>query len=159
MLPDDPLVLAKAGQVNKVAVALGANTNDSYLFLMSAAPLDRAAYIAATTAAAHGNATLAHDLLQLYPPRDSRTAEHIDLMGWWSSDKMLCGLRRVAAAFAAAVPIGNQTFLYRFNWFFQSNKICTAVSNYHDTSWGSVHQDEVSFVFGKLWACFASDCD
>lgn len=35
MLPDEPLTLAESGKVNPVAVALGANTNDSYLFIMS----------------------------------------------------------------------------------------------------------------------------
>ena len=40
-------------------------------------------------------------------------------------------------------------FLYRYNYWFQSNKTCTAVSNYHAPELGSMHQDEVSFVFGQ----------
>ena len=149
LLPDDPLALAKAGQVNPLAVALGANTNDSYLFIMNTGPIGRTEYEAALIAAARGNVTLASALIALYPPRDNRTDDHVDLMGWWSSDRMLCGLRRTAAAFAAAPPTKGQVHLYRYNYFFQSNRVCTAASNWHDPSWGSVHQDEVSFVFGQ----------
>lgn len=53
---------------------------------------------------------------------------------------MLCGLRRAATALAAAPPTAGQVRLYRFDHWFQSNRVCTAVSNYHEPSWGSVHQ-------------------
>ena len=40
-------------------------------------------------------------------------------------------------------------YLYRYDYWFQSNQSCTTQSNYHVPSLGSMHQDEVSFVFGQ----------
>lgn len=95
---------------------------------------------------AAGNASIASRLLELYPPHSKPKADNIDRKGWYSSDRMMCGLRRTAAGFAAVLP---RVHLYRYDYWFQSNKSCTAVANYHDAYYGSMHQDEVSFVFGQ----------
>jgi hypothetical protein len=39
--------------------------------------------------------------------------------------------------------------MYRFNYWYQSNKGCSAVPNFHLDYMGSVHQDEVTFVMGQ----------
>lgn len=150
LVPDDPAALLAAGKVNPAAVALGANTNDSYLFIQEQGPVRREAYIKRLRAEVYPpNATLADALLKVYPPKPGRHADNIDRVGWYSSDAMLCGLRRTAHAFAAAKAHSGGTYLYRYNYWFQSNKTCTAVANYHPPELGSMHQDEISFVFGQ----------
>ena len=42
---------------------------------------------------------------------------------------MLCGLRRTAQALAKAAPINGRAYLYRYNYWFQSNATCSAVAN------------------------------
>ncbi|EGB12776.1 hypothetical protein AURANDRAFT_13973, partial [Aureococcus anophagefferens] len=56
------------------------------------------------------------------------------------------GLRRTAAGFEEA---GAKAYLYRFDYWFQSDETCTAVANWHPPEFGSMHQDEISFVFGQ----------
>lgn len=129
-------------------VALGANTNDSYLFISTQGPLSKSKYLSGLKGQARGNATLASMLAELYPPHPGFFADNIDRKGWYSSDKMLCGLRRTARLFAEAPAVGGAAYLYRYNYWFQSNATCTAVANYHAPEYGSMHQDEVSFVFG-----------
>lgn len=149
LLPESPGALLAKGEVNPVSVALGANTNDSYLFISTSGPLPRVEYVAELKAQAYGNASLAARLLALYPPHGGPFADNIDTKGWYSSDRNLCGLRRAAAQLAQARPTRGAVHLYRYNYWFQSNATCTAVANYHAPEYGSMHQDEVSFVFGQ----------
>lgn len=146
LLPDEPAALVARHAVNPIAVALGANTNDSYLFIQNEGPRSRRDYLKDLRAEAGSNTSLADELVALYPPH---WGDNIDRVGWYSSDKMLCGLRRLARSLAAAKPTGGRVHLYRYDYWFQSNKTCTAVSNYHEPELGSMHQDEVSFVFGQ----------
>ena len=50
---------------------------------------------------------------------------------------MLCSQRRLAASFAAGA---GAAYLYRFNWWYHSTSSCTAASNWHEPSLGSMHQ-------------------
>jgi len=147
-LPAPPEALLAAGKVNPVHVALGANTNDSFLFISTQGPLSRKAYLEGLTAEADGNHSLAQRLVQLYPPKPSWSADNIDRKGWYSADRMLCGYRRTAERLSQSLP-GGHAYLYRYNYWYQSNASCTAVANYHEPYYGSMHQDEVSFVFGQ----------
>ena len=146
LVPDDPAALLARGRVNAgVDVVLGANTNDSYLFIMSRGPVDERAYEASLWDDARQDPAHFRALGRRYPPtRDG--GENNRRLGWKASDKMLCGLRRAAASFARA---GAAAFLYRYNYWFQSDETCTAVANWHPAAFGSMHQDEVSFVFGQ----------
>lgn len=49
----------------------------------------------------------------------------------------------ITALRSAAGQRGADTYVYRYDWFFKSNKKCTAVANYHEPELGSMHQDEV----------------
>ena len=147
-LPKDPRHLVAEGLANDVDVALGANTNDSYLFVMSRGPLPRRAYEAALRDLAEGDEQHSAQLLALYPPSANPLADNVASLGWASSDSMLCGLGRLARAFAKFGRKG-RVKLYRYNWWFQSTTQCKAVANWHPPEYGSMHQDEVSFVFGQ----------
>ena len=89
--------------------------------------------------------------LTLYPPRVAFVdpahflGNNADLVGWFESDQFLCSTRREALAAA----LTGRTYLYRFDWFFQSTTTCVADSNYHDPRSGSNHCDEMSFVHGQ----------
>jgi len=66
------------------------------------------------------------------------------------SDIFLCNTKRqMVAASKAVTASGGSAFLYRFNWFFQSDSRCIADSNYHTPASGSNHCDEMSFVYGQ----------
>ena len=123
LIPDTPLSLVAAGKVNAVNVALGANTNDSYLFISTEGPLRRAAYTRGLEALAYGDAALAKQLLDLYPPKPGWLADNIDRKGWYASDRMLCSFRRTAKALAHAPPLRGRAFLYRYDYWFQSNAV------------------------------------
>jgi hypothetical protein len=94
--------------------------------------------------------------LELYPPRragfhpDHPFGDNADIAQWYQSDQYLCETRRtVKAAGAALDRSGGRAFSYRYDWFFQSDKRCIGDSNYHDPSYGSIHCDEMTFVFGQ----------
>jgi len=144
LVPHDPDALLDQGKVNPAHIAFGANTNDSFLFIKDSGFLSEHDYLHGLRAQAYGDKTIEDELVSLYPPHANASADNIDRKGWYSSDRNLCGLRTLAARFAKVVP----TFFYRYNWWFQSNRSCYAVSNWHPPEFGSMHQDEVSFVFG-----------
>ena len=145
LLPDAPARLLARSEVNDVALVLGANTNDSYLFIMNEGPVKKRDYVASLREDARGDAKAFRELERLYPATaDPR--ENSRRMGWKASDSMLCGLRRTAAGFEEA---GAKAYLYRFDYWFQSDETCTAVANWHPPEFGSMHQDEISFVFGQ----------
>jgi carboxylesterase type B len=97
------------------------------------------------------NGGLAPDLLEralkLYPAKHHEN--NAASIGWFASEQFLCSTRRLVLAASKAVSGGGQAFMYRFDWFFQSNKNCTADSNWHTPASGSNHCDEMSFVFGQ----------
>lgn len=180
--PMDPNEMLAAGHVNNCTVILGAQTNDSNLFLFRGFTkgdmpqpnddptgdlknLSAVAYAIAVEAMT-GRAYL-EDALALYPPTTHKSVENVHQLGRVSSDsvqtplrrllypavdkpclpQMLCSARQRALAFNKAHA--GRAFMYRFNYWYQSNRRCTAVPNYHRDYMGAVHQDEVTFVMGQ----------
>merc|ERR1712166_382830 len=82
--------------------------------------------------------------LKLYPPKHGNNS---GLVQYFKSDSMICSTRREVVA--AAKVKGTAAYMYRFDWFFQSDKRCTGDSNWHPPSYGSIHCDEMTFVFGQ----------
>ena len=93
--------------------------------------------------------------LALYPPRHHfigpfDLGDNADIQTWYESDMQLCSQRRdAAAALKALAPSGGSAYSYRYDWFFQSDSRCIGDSNWHDPSFGSIHCDEMTFVFGQ----------
>lgn len=153
-LPRAPSEMLAAGKVNPgVSVVMGANTNDTNLFVSGVTtslpfPVPAFVYQLALRVLSRKGAHGTYErLLRLYPPHRHRPfANHSDRLGWVFSDAFLCSTLRTARSFATA---GAATFVYRHDHFFQSNEVCTAVPNYHAPSLGALHQDELSFVFGQ----------
>ena len=93
--------------------------------------------------------------LALYPPRSAvagaskNSSNNAALVGWFQSDQFLCSTRRDVLAASRAVSGGGLSFMYRFDWFFQSSSTCIADSNWHTPASGSNHCDEMTFVFGQ----------
>lgn len=94
--------------------------------------------------------------LELYPPKAALESNNVLLVGWFQSDQFLCNQKAdiLLASNALTQRSGAdatkaRAYLYRFNWWFQSNKECTADSNYHSPESGSNHCDEMTFVFGQ----------
>lgn len=73
---------------------------------------------------------------------------NVQSLGRAASDQMHCAARRRAELIASAGR-GRRGYVYRFNHWYQSNRACTAVPNFHLDYLGSVHQDEVTFVLGQ----------
>merc|ERR1712179_396270 len=108
--------------------------------------LNHSAYLGELKSAVNGDEHLLREALALYPPKPT-SENNAQLVGWFQSDETLCKVRREVMA-AATTGRATQAYMYRFDWFFQSNKSCTADSNYHDPASGSNHCDEMTFVFG-----------
>jgi hypothetical protein len=101
-----------------------------------------------------GGDSLLKRALALYPPRESGAVHHplgnnAELVGWFESDQFMCNARREVLAASKAVSAGGAAFLYQFDWWFQSDKRCSADSNWHTPLSGSNHCDEMTFVFGQ----------
>ena len=93
LLPDAPARLLARSEVNDVALVLGANTNDSYLFIMNKGPVKERDYVASLREDARGDAKAFRELERRYPATaDPR--ENSRRMGWKASDSMLCGAWR-----------------------------------------------------------------
>jgi len=175
--PANPMEMLRNGSVNPVSVVFGAQTNDSFLFLSQDytrgyAPqpndypdghlehLTAKAYVKAvkqmldvsSAALDWGDsvtASLLERVLALYPAAEvpGGSVVNVHSLGRIEADQMHCGLRQRAAALEKARA--GSAFVYRFNYWYQSNKQCTAVPNYHRDYLGAVHQDEVTFVLGQ----------
>ena len=169
--PQDPALMLAEGLVHPgVAVVLGSQTNDSFLFLSEEytrgnasqpnnatdgelLPINASEYVAQVSYEL-GDAERqdVDDALRLYPPADERdpakgSIRNVHSLGRMESDRMSCGLRRRAALLHKANP--GRAFVYRFNYWYQSNANCFAVPNFHLDYLGAVHQDEVTFVMGQ----------
>eukprot|EP00301_Raphidiophrys_heterophryoidea_P021957 c6226_g1_i1.p1 GENE.c6226_g1_i1~~c6226_g1_i1.p1 ORF type:complete len:595 (+),score=127.26 c6226_g1_i1:44-1786(+) len=154
LIPEQPRVMLQDCSINTVNVLYGVNTNDSNLFVHSSywKPVDQTEYISALndSLGTAASPSLLARALTLYPPLPDPNANHVGLIGWFTSDRAMCENRRLVHAIAKCfVGKRQKAFVYRYNYWFQSNKTCTAVSNYHKPELGSMHQDEVSFVFGQ----------
>jgi len=173
-IPRDPASMLEAGEVvsSVDAVVFGAQTNDSFLFLSrdytthgASQPNDHPdgylEYMNASTymsiltstlghAVSHKHRRLALELyppVTQYPPRRNGSIVNTQSLGRAESDRMLCSNRRRARQLGAKG--GRRGYVYRFNYWYKSNRKCRAVPNFHLDYLGAVHQDEVTFVLGQ----------
>eukprot|EP00437_Effrenium_voratum_P030333 CAMPEP_0181411420 /NCGR_PEP_ID=MMETSP1110-20121109/7868_1 /TAXON_ID=174948 /ORGANISM="Symbiodinium sp., Strain CCMP421" /LENGTH=622 /DNA_ID=CAMNT_0023534043 /DNA_START=25 /DNA_END=1891 /DNA_ORIENTATION=- len=180
--PDTPEELLRKGLVNDASIVLGAQTNDSNLFLFRShtkdgldQPNDRPdGALKPVSVMAYRAALLAQvgmknlmQALSLYPPDPEDGIRNVHLLGNVESDKMHCALRRRASWFNKARP--GRAFTYRFDYWYTGNPNCTAVPNFHLPYLGAAHQDEVTFVLGQpnfmedgsccgVWGLTTDDC-
>lgn len=178
-IPQDPQLMLAEGIVNEASVILGAQTNDSFLFISRDWTRDSNVsqpnnmtdgdLIAMNVTTYReqveyevGGSSYSHffsEALRLYPPVMEPVAgsfHNVQNVGRMESDQMGCSLRRRAALLNKAHP--GAAFTYRFNYWYQSNDKCVAVPNFHLEYLGSVHQDEVTFVLGQPNFMEAGSC-
>mmetsp|Transcript_7392 Transcript_7392/g.18637 ORF Transcript_7392/g.18637 Transcript_7392/m.18637 type:complete len:602 (-) Transcript_7392:202-2007(-) len=160
--PETPQALLHKGLVHDVTVVLGAQTNDSNLFLFRSftkdglnqpndhpdgalQPLAPIAYKASLLGTV-GRHFLA-EALKLYPVNTEDLVMNVHQLGNIESDHGHCSNRQRASMLNRANP--GRAFLYRFDYFYTSNSKCSAVPNFHLPYLGAAHQDEVTFVLGQ----------
>eukprot|EP00929_Paragymnodinium_shiwhaense_P013102 TRINITY_DN120963_c0_g1_i1.p1 TRINITY_DN120963_c0_g1~~TRINITY_DN120963_c0_g1_i1.p1 ORF type:complete len:594 (-),score=117.86 TRINITY_DN120963_c0_g1_i1:283-2013(-) len=162
VVPEDPGSLLRKGKINPVNVMLGAQTNDTFRTMSESymnpdgtlKPLAADQYeksIRGMVGKRFGGRALS-----LYPADTHDGVQNVHRLGSFSSDQSLCGIRRRAELVNKQRP--GTAFMYRFNWWYQSNKACTAEPNYHSPILGAVHEDEVTFVFGQPIFMFDGAC-
>lgn len=180
--PLAPEELLRKGMVNDATIVLGAQTNDSYLFLFRSHTKDGLdqpndhpdGALKPISVMAYGAEVLARvgpkfvkQALKLYPPDSTDGIKNVHQLGNVESDQMLCGIRRRASWFNQARP--GSAFAYRFDYWYTGNSNCTAVPNFHLPYLGAAHQDEVTFVLGQpnfmedgsccgIWGLTTPDC-
>lgn len=174
--PQDPKLMLAEGIVNPASVILGAQTNDSFLFLSrdwtrghaqqpnnktdgDLVKMNETTYRAQLAYEVSGGAHFVAEALRLYPPVTTPAAgsiHNVQSLGRMESDQMGCSLRRRAALLNKANP--GSAFTYRFNYWYRSNVQCLAVPNFHLGYMGAVHQDEVTFVMGQPNFMEAGSC-
>lgn len=180
--PLPPETLLDKGLVNDATVVLGAQTNDSNLFLFRShtkagldqpndhpdgalKPLLPEAF--AGLVGAMVGPRMRQEALHVYPPDEDNHVMNVHQLGNMQSDQMHCNARHRASLLNRANP--GRAFLYRFDYWYMSNPSCSAVPNYHLPYLGAAHQDEVTFVLGQpnfmedgsccgAWGLNTSDC-
>jgi carboxylesterase type B len=165
-IPSDPLQMLADGHINPgVALVMGAQTNDSNKELFgpfikkdnTLRPLPSDAYLTALEMLVPKNQTdiKLKDILALYPAHNDHpldpvlggSVSNLRNLGSTMTDGMLCGARRRLSLINKWYP--GKAFMYRFNYWYQSNKNCSADPNYHSPAFGAEHEDEVTFVMGQ----------
>ena len=104
-------------------------------------------------------ASASKKILAFYPPDEKAggSIQNLFSIGSMSSDSMLCSTKVHASMFDHVKP--GKAFMYRFNYWYQSNPECLAEANYHPPYMqGSVHEDETSFVMGQTIFMFDGSC-
>mmetsp|Transcript_85525 Transcript_85525/g.151363 ORF Transcript_85525/g.151363 Transcript_85525/m.151363 type:complete len:572 (-) Transcript_85525:87-1802(-) len=161
-VPQDPNYLLQQGMINPVNVIMGAQTNDTFRTLSQEftgsdgrlQPLHAAAY-EMRLAAMVGIKALPR-ALKLYPVAHDDLVQNVHSLGSAASDRMLCGIRQRVSLVNKILP--GRAYMYRFNWFYQSNPNCSAEPNWHPPFLGAVHEDEVTFVMGQPIFMFLGAC-
>jgi len=180
--PQEPMELLRLGLVHNASVVLGAQTNDSNLFLFrgytkggldqpndhpdgALKPLSPTLYDVAVLGMVGQHFVV--EALKLYPANTKDHIMNVHQMGNMQSDRMHCQNRQRASLLNRVRPGG--AFLYRFDYWYTSNSNCSAVPNYHLPYLGAAHQDEVTFVLGQpnfmedgsccgVWGLTTPDC-
>eukprot|EP00746_Dinoflagellata_sp_MGD_P166375 gnl/MRDRNA2_/MRDRNA2_96211_c0_seq1.p1 gnl/MRDRNA2_/MRDRNA2_96211_c0~~gnl/MRDRNA2_/MRDRNA2_96211_c0_seq1.p1 ORF type:complete len:597 (-),score=102.44 gnl/MRDRNA2_/MRDRNA2_96211_c0_seq1:186-1976(-) len=160
--PLQPQEMLEKGMINNVTVVIGAQTNDSNLFLFQSytkqglaqpndhpdgglTPLSPRKYRASVLASV--GARHFKKAMQLYPPYRWNHIMNVHQLGNIEADQMHCQNRQRASLLNHFHP--GRAFTYRFDYWYMSNSACTAVPNYHLPYLGAAHQDEVTFVLGQ----------
>merc|ERR1712232_1108821 len=94
--------------------------------------------------------------LELYPPDYENLVQNVHTIGSLSSDSNLCEIRRRTDLVNKHNP--GRAFMYRFNYWYQSNPKCSSDPNWHDNTTGPRHEDEVMFVMGQPIFMFDGSC-
>eukprot|EP00930_Biecheleria_cincta_P038024 TRINITY_DN26124_c0_g1_i1.p1 TRINITY_DN26124_c0_g1~~TRINITY_DN26124_c0_g1_i1.p1 ORF type:complete len:565 (-),score=76.23 TRINITY_DN26124_c0_g1_i1:258-1952(-) len=152
-IPAEPMSLLLHGHINNFSVIMGAQTNDSNKDLVEH-PMNVNTYRRSVLETV-GRRFLDR-ALKLYPPESKNLVQNVHTLGSLSSDRMLCGIRWRVNLVNKHVP--GKAFMYRFNYWYQSNPKCTADPNYHDNTTGPRHEDEVTFVMGQPIFMFDGAC-
>jgi len=160
-VPQDPLSMLQQGLINPVNVMMGAQTNDTFRTLSQEflgtdgrlQPLSAKAYTKRLAAVV---GTALPRALELYPVAHDDLVQNVHRLGSVTSDRMLCGIRQRVSLVNKFHP--GHAYMYRFNWFYQSNPNCSAEPNWHPSFLGAVHEDEVTFVMGQPIFMFLGAC-
>lgn len=163
---EDPFLSLSTGRINRVAVIMGAQTNDSNKELLKdyedefgiLLPLTARAF--KQHVAQEVNATFVDEVLALYPATEGipfiGSVKNVHTLGSIQTDRMLCGARRRLSLVNKVMP--GKAWMYRFNYWYQSNPNCTAEANYHPAWQGAIHEDETTFVMGQPIFMFDGSC-
>eukprot|EP01062_Namystynia_karyoxenos_P052432 TRINITY_DN4199_c5_g1_i1.p1 TRINITY_DN4199_c5_g1~~TRINITY_DN4199_c5_g1_i1.p1 ORF type:complete len:575 (+),score=224.82 TRINITY_DN4199_c5_g1_i1:87-1727(+) len=152
-IPADPVQLLSEGHINELSVMMGAQTNDSNKGLVERKVTVKEYEASLLALVGRDNLPAA---LKLYPADAGNLVQNVHTLGSASSDEMLCGIRRRVSQVNKVVP--GRAFMYRFNYWYQSNPKCTADPNWHDNTTGPRHEDEVTFVMGQPIFMFDGSC-
>jgi len=152
-IPSDPNSMLDLGHINNFSLIMGALTNDSNKGL-EPYPVSVKKYEASVKEQV-GSKLLAK-ALELYPPDHQNLVQNSHILGSLSTDSMLCGIRQTLSGVNKHLP--GQAFMYRFNWWYQSNPKCSSDPNWHDNTTGPRHEDEVTFVMGQPIFMFDGSC-
>ena len=160
-IPDVPIKLVMEGKVNNISVIMGAQTNDTMRELMKLytkhdGTIRPISSIEFRILAGEAAPRQFHErLFDLYTPTTTASVTNVQLLGSVTSDKSLCASRRTCNEINKQL---GKVFMYRFNYFYQSNPQCTAEPNYHPSFLGAIHEDEVTFVMGQPIFMFQGSC-
>lgn len=152
-IPAEPMSLLRDGLINDVGVIMGAQTNDSNKDLVEY-PMkvkDYEASVFQRVGRQH-----AKQALELYPPDNRNLVQNVHTLGSLNSDAQLCNVRRRVDLVNRYNP--GRGFMYRFNYWYQSNPKCSADPNYHDNTTGPRHEDEMMFTLGQPIFMFDGSC-
>jgi len=152
-IPAEPMSMLMQGHINNFSMIMGANTNDSNKG-MQEYPLKVKKYEASVLEIVGQH--FLERALALYPPNHDHLVQNLHILGSINSDHMLCGVRQRISLVNKHLP--GKAFMYRFNYWYQSNPKCTADPNYHDNMTGPRHEDEVTFVMGQPIFMFDGAC-
>mmetsp|Transcript_23739 Transcript_23739/g.51860 ORF Transcript_23739/g.51860 Transcript_23739/m.51860 type:complete len:597 (+) Transcript_23739:102-1892(+) len=180
--PKQPMELLEAGAVNDASIMLGAQTNDSNLFLFRSYTKDgldqpndhadgdlRGISVSDYKKSLFQSVGAQHlqEALGIYPPDEKDGVQNVHQLGNVGSDKGHCSIRKRASLLNKFNP--GRAFSYRFDYWYTSNRKCSAVPNFHLPYLGAAHQDEVTFVLGQpnfmedgsccgVWGLTTPDC-
>jgi carboxylesterase type B len=152
-IPDEPMVLLRDGEINDVAVIMGAQTNDSNKELVEY-PMKVKDYEASVFQRV--GLKNVKKALELYPPDARNLVQNVHTLGSFNSDAQLCNVRRRVDLVNRHNP--GKGFMYRFNYWYQSNPKCSADPKYHDNTTGPRHEDEMMFTLGQPIFMFDGAC-
>ena len=165
-VPHQPSEIFKKGstlEFNEVPIVMGFNTNDSMKYVaprfMNASgtglrPITKGEYLEILNSTVPK--ALYEEALKVYPPACENCPENVAVVGALSTDPSFCTVRRFLSSVNARMP--GKTFMYRFDYYYQSNPKCSADPQWHYPYLGSKHEDEVMFIYGQPVFMFGGSC-
>ena len=166
VVPHHPSEYFKPGSTlkfNEVPVIMGFNTNDSmkyiaqkylnssgtgfrdvsdteyYRFLRKSVP-----------------ESLFEEAKAVYPAACKDCPENAHVIGSVATDPSFCQVQNFLTKLNARAP--GKPFMYRFDYYYQSNPACSSDPQWHYPYLGSKHEDEVMFIYGQPVFMFDGSC-